>query len=78
MAKPSPPPKKPSWADTMRNVAPYLYMGWTLVVSILLGVWVGRWADARFGTEPLLFILGAVLGIVVGLYHFLATALRHK
>jgi F0F1-type ATP synthase assembly protein I len=78
MAKPSLPPKKPSWSDTMRNVAPYMYMGWTLVVSILLGVWVGRWADARFGTEPLLFILGAVLGIVVGLYHFLATALRHK
>jgi F0F1-type ATP synthase assembly protein I len=57
---------------------PYMYMGWTLVISILLGVWVGRWADTRFGTEPLLFILGAVLGIVVGLYHFLATALRHK
>jgi len=78
MAEPSPSPKKPSWSDTTRNVMPYMYMGWTLVISILLGVWVGRWADTRFGTEPLLFILGAVLGIVVGLYHFLATALRHK
>lgn len=73
---PDPSAKKPSLPDTMRTVAPYLHIGWTLVGAVLLGVLAGRWADARLGTEPLLLVCGAVLGIVAGLYHFLVTVLR--
>ena len=73
----SPPPlQKSSWPETMRMVAHYTTLGWTLVASLVLGLLAGWWADARFGTEPWLFILGACLGIVVGLYHFLIVVLR--
>jgi F0F1-type ATP synthase assembly protein I len=29
---------------------------------------IGRWADARLGTEPWLALVGALLGIAVGFY----------
>lgn len=70
------PPKKTSWPEKMRAIAEYTNLGWTLVISIILGMLAGRWADARLGTEPWLFLVGAVLGIAVGLYNFLLTTLR--
>lgn len=65
-----------SWAETMRTVGPYLHVGWTLVLTILLGVLAGRWVDARWGTEPAFLLVGAVLGIVLGMYYFLSTVLK--
>lgn len=70
------PPKRSLWPETMRTVAQYTNLGWTLVASVALGVFVGRWADKHFGTEPWFLLLGSVLGIAVGLYYFLATVLR--
>lgn len=65
-----------SWAEVMRTVGPYLHVGWTLVLTILLGVLAGRWVDARWGTEPAFLLVGAVLGIVLGMYYFLSTVLK--
>ncbi|GIX49474.1 MAG: hypothetical protein KatS3mg131_3685 [Candidatus Tectimicrobiota bacterium] len=70
------PPPKRDWLQTMRTVAPYLHLGWTLAASIVLGILGGRWADAKLGTEPWLMLLGAVLGVGSGLYYFLKTVLR--
>ncbi len=69
-------PKQQRWAESMRTIARYTNLGWTLVAAVGLGLWGGWWLDQQWGTEPLMFILGAVLGIVVGLYHFLATVMR--
>ena len=33
-----------------------------LVAAPLVGFFVGRWADGRFGTEPYLMITGVVFG----------------
>ena len=60
----------------MRAVAPYMHIGWTFLGSAGLGMGAGYWADARLGTEPWLFLLGALLGIAVGFYHFFMTVLR--
>ncbi|MEE8424536.1 MAG: AtpZ/AtpI family protein [Elusimicrobiota bacterium] len=43
-------------------------IGIELVVSVLLGVLAGKWADAKFGTEPALLLVGVFTGITVGLY----------
>jgi hypothetical protein len=51
-------------------------IGWTFVVAVGLGMLGGRWLDARFGTEPWLFLLGAFLGILVGFYNFFLIVLR--
>ena len=71
-------PSRPqsSWAEATRAAGPYLHVGWTLVLTILLGVLAGRWVDARWGTEPAFLLVGAILGIVLGLYYFLSTVLK--
>ncbi len=33
-----------------------------LIAGPLIGFFIGRWADKRFGTDPYLLILGVVLG----------------
>jgi ATP synthase protein I len=73
---PSEDPKRKAWAESMRTVARYTNLGWTIVAAVVLGLWGGSWLDKQWDTEPLMFILGAVLGIAVGLYHFLASVLR--
>ena len=72
----SKPPQRSSRLETMRTVANYSTLGIALAFTVGLGAWGGYKLDAHFGTEPWLLLLGAVLGITVGLYHFLATVLR--
>ena len=60
-----------------RRPSPWSYMGLgvELVAPILLGVFVGRWLDGRWGTEPWLLVGGSVLGLFVGFYSFLRSVL---
>jgi len=50
-------------------------LGIELVAPILLGIFVGRWLDGRWGTEPWLLVAGSVLGMIVGFYSFLRSVL---
>lgn len=45
--------------------------GTELVVSVLVGVVAGRWADGRLGTSPWLALVGTIVGIAVGLYQLI-------
>lgn len=45
--------------------------GVELVVFAMMGLFAGRWADERFGTQPWLLLAGALLGIGFGLVHFI-------
>ena len=40
----------------------YLAVPTILAASILVGFFLGQWADAKFGTEPYLMLLGLALG----------------
>jgi F0F1-type ATP synthase assembly protein I len=51
-------------------------LGVTFVVAIGGGAWLGYWADQHWGTAPWLLLAGAILGIVVGFYHFFSVVLR--
>ncbi len=73
---PSEDPKRKPWGESMRTIARYTNLGWTIVAAVVLGLLGGRWLDQQWDTEPLMFILGAVFGIAVGLYHFLASVMR--
>jgi ATP synthase protein I len=73
---PKPPHQKSSMMEAMRVVGPYLDLGVTFVVTIGGGAWLGSWADKHFGTTPWLLVTGAILGIVVGFYHFFSVVLR--
>jgi F0F1-type ATP synthase assembly protein I len=60
----------------MRTIGPYMDIGWTFVIAVGGGAWIGYKADTHFGTKPWFLLLGAVLGMVVGFYRFLSVVLR--
>ncbi|MBA7529443.1 hypothetical protein ES705_21641 [subsurface metagenome] len=43
-------------------------VGFFIGGSIVLGVVVGLWLDSRLNTEPILVIVGLILGIIVAFY----------
>jgi F0F1-type ATP synthase assembly protein I len=58
-----------AWARTLRDVGPYLGLGGTLAVTVLVGVGGGYWLDGKLGTSPA-FVAGAVVGLLAAGYHF--------
>ena len=36
-----------------------------MVVPILGGLYIGKWIDARFGTDPTFLLIFIVLGVIV-------------
>lgn len=45
-------------------------LGFELVTPLLVGLFGGRWLDRRFGTEPWLQLVGALLGATTGMVAF--------
>lgn len=43
-------------------------VGFFIGGSILLGVLGGLWLDNKFGTNPILVIVGLILGLIVAFY----------
>jgi len=62
----------------LRSAAPYLDLGLTFALGIVLLAFLGKWLDARWGTAPWLTLAGAVLGVVVGFVNLFRTALPRK
>lgn len=50
----------------MRAMALASTIGLSLVIPPVLGYFGGRWLDGRFGTEPVLSVVGLVVGIILG------------
>ena len=56
-------------------------IGWFLGITILGGVFGGLWLDTRFNTEPILLMVGLVLGIVMaffGAYRMLLPQIKNQ
>ena len=56
-------------------------VGWYIGGSILLGILAGRWLDSKFSTQPLLVIVGLILGLLIafyGVYRMLLPDIRSK
>lgn len=58
------------WQRALRDSAPFLGIGSSLAVTVLICVWGGHWLDERYGTEPRYVLIGAVLGMLAAFYHF--------
>ncbi|MEN8615362.1 AtpZ/AtpI family protein [Dehalogenimonas sp. THU2] len=46
----------------------FVGIGWYISLSILGGVLLGRWLDAKLDTGPLLLIIGLFLGLFTAFY----------
>jgi len=65
-----------AWSRTLRDVGPYLGVGITLAVTVLLGIGVGYWLDGKLGTRPAFVLAGAVVGLVAAGCHFYLQVMR--
>ena len=61
----------PSQSGALRQIAPLLGLGIQLALLVLLGIGAGYWIDGRYGSSPWGIVCGGIVGIAVGLYHFL-------
>jgi ATP synthase protein I len=65
------------WEAALR----FIGVGWFIGTSILLSVLAGLWLDSKFGTKPILVIVGLIFGLVVafyGVYRMLLPLMRSK
>ena len=51
------------------EVSKYMGAGLTLALSTALFSYLGLWADRRWGTEPVLTLIGAFVGAGAGFYY---------
>ena len=65
----SEPPKE----DQKSSLALALSVGWELASFTLLGVGLGYWLDGHFQSSPWGTLVGALFGIVIGLYRLIRT-----
>ena len=42
-----------------------------MAAAVVFFFFLGRWLDAKFGTEPWCMLIGALIGIGGGLYNFI-------
>ena len=60
----------------MREVQPFLWLGWIFACAVSLGVLVGWWLDKKLGTNHVFLLIGAFLGIAAAFVHFFKTVLN--
>ena len=59
-----------SFADSYRDNAPFLSLGFQLASAVLILFFLGRWADRAWGTGPYLSLAGVLVGCAGGLVKF--------
>ncbi len=57
------PREKGGITATLRELGPYIGVGWSMAVGLLLSLGAGFWLDRKLGTRPILFLVGAVFGM---------------
>jgi len=69
----TPPTKKPL-SDTVRTIGALSTVGFSFVLAIVLGAWLGWVLDKRLGTTPGLFFLGFAMGLAAGVLNVYRTS----
>ena len=59
--------KSSSYTDIIRELSPYMNIGMQFVVAILLGVFAGKWLDAKFNTSPVWIVTLSLFGIIISI-----------
>ncbi len=69
-------PKRPTRADTMRTIGGISTVGFSFVLAIMLGAWLGWTLDKWLGTSPWLFFLFLIFGFAAGSLNVYRTSQR--
>lgn len=65
--------KNDSWSLALRIMV--RISGW-IAFPVLLGVFLGKWLDKRFNTEPFLFIITVAVCFIISMYGLVINALK--
>ncbi|CUS77470.1 Putative F0F1-ATPase subunit Ca2+/Mg2+ transporter [Candidatus Kryptonium thompsonii] len=60
----------------VKEMAPYSGLGLQLAITVVIFWFIGKLIDDHYGTAPLWMIVGATLGIIVGMYNFIKAVLE--
>ena len=63
-----------SFAVAMRGIMPYMYVGWEILVIVLVFTAGGYFADQWLKTTPWLIVISSLLGVVVAMVVFMRVA----
>lgn len=66
------------WTRALREAAPYLGIGSSSAASVVLGLGAGYWLDGKLGTQPLIFLLGGVFGILAAFWQVYKLVMGRK
>ena len=61
-------------SEAFRQMFPYTPLGWQLVITMLVFVFLGWFIDRIFHCSPFGIILLALVGICIGLYSIIKSA----
>ncbi|MBI2340317.1 MAG: AtpZ/AtpI family protein [Deltaproteobacteria bacterium] len=56
----------------------YGAMGFQLAASVVAGLFLGGWADKKWGSAPWLTLIGLILGAAAGFYNLFRILYWHK
>ncbi|QLH54510.1 MAG: hypothetical protein CH6_3557 [Candidatus Kapaibacterium sp.] len=70
--------KKDNKKKILYELAPYLNLGWQLVITILLMVVIGYFLDKHFETKPIFTVIFALLGCIVAMYDFIRNVTKKR
>ena len=73
MSQVEPPPKKPL-SDSVRTLGALSTVGFSFVLAIVLGAWLGWVLDRWLGTSPWFFFLFFAFGLIAGVINVYRTA----
>ena len=67
-------------SDGPRARSPWglLWVGWVLVTSIVLGYFLGRWLDEKWGTTPWMMVTCFFLGVGAGFLELFRNVARFQ
>ncbi|MCF6246884.1 MAG: AtpZ/AtpI family protein [Desulfobacula sp.] len=57
---------KKETGKTIRELGYFASLGMSVAFAIFIGLGIGLWLDKKFGTEPVLVMVGLAFGIAAG------------
>jgi ATP synthase protein I len=62
----------------LREAYSYSHLGLTFAASILICLFLGKYLDGKWGTEPYLTLVGAFLGGAAGFYYIIKELIQRQ
>jgi ATP synthase protein I len=63
---------------TVRELGYFASLGMSIALSIVIGLFLGRWLDSKFDTDPVFMFIGLAMGIAAGFSNILRAGRKSR